>query len=104
MPKKSYIEVTLPDGTTKTLEGVSELSNVPQSFWIEVADALGLQGIREKVICEWDFVFAQDGDHDLQFIYKHKVTVFRGVQSVPNCVDYTSGATVDVVRFVDWSN
>lgn len=101
---KRTITVTLPDGTSKVLEGVGEIHEIPRAFWVGIADTLGLQGIRNAVSCHWDCANTQYGDHGRQFVWKHRVTVSRGVQTGPNYMDYTKpGATVEVVRVVDWS-
>jgi len=104
MPKRTTT-VTLPDGTRKVVEGAGAMHKVPRSFWVEVADALGLPGIREAVSCRWNLpLTTQYGDHDLQFVMRHQATVIRGVQDGPNRVDYTKpGITVDVVQVVDYS-
>jgi hypothetical protein len=102
---KKTTTITLPDGTRKVLEGVGAMHEVPRAFWVEVADVLGLQGIRDAVGTRWgDSADTQYGDHELQFVTRNRVTVIRGVQDGPNRTDYTKpGISVEVVQVVDYS-
>lgn len=103
MTKKS-VTVTFPDGTQKMVEGASRIAEVPDKFWREIADALGLPGYG-NVAVRSDFANCEfAGDNKAQFQWRHKVALMRGVKIGPNHMDYSQHEVlVDVVRFEDFS-
>jgi hypothetical protein len=102
-PKKS-ITVFLPDGTTKVLEGVSEIYKAPFRFWEEVADALKLPGCSEGVSCCGELGPAEFGEHPKQYVWHHRITLYRPEQVGPNHHVYSEPSpTLDVTAFEDWS-
>ena len=94
----------LPDGSTRTLEGVSTFHQVPPEFWAEIADVFGLPGVRLMVSCGADRADCQFGEHDRQFVWRHKVRLYRSIEVRPGYYDCTNPSPeFEVVRFEDYA-